>query len=224
MKSKKYLNILFYGTIGLTGALALLLLFYFLLRINGSAAFLTDDSVSAAYSFLYLFLTIGTAILFGIDISLLVYQFRKYGMLNFKGEGEVGLGTLLGIFASACPICGSTLLSLIGVTGGLGSLPFKGLEIKALSFIFMLLPIFLILRTIKKFDCKEIQGKVCPKPKNASYDGNTDSIYLSLAVVAIFFILVAGWQKLKSDPLLAKIAPQYYVSSLDVNVSCQKPI
>lgn len=221
MSWKKYLNALFYGTIGLAGALALLLLFYFLLRIDGSASFLTDNTVSATYSFWYIALTLGTAILFGIDLSLLVYRFRKYGMLELKSESGAGIGTILGIFASACPVCGSTLLSLLGVTGGLGSLPFKGLEIKALSFIFMALPIFIILREIKNFDCGK---KICPKPRDASYNGNTDSIYLSLAVVAIFFILVTGWQKLKSDPLLAKIAPQYYINSGTVNVSCQKPI
>lgn len=221
MKNKKYLNILFYGTVGLAGALALLLSFYYILRIDSNAGFLADSSVSTAYSLFYVALTIGTAVFFGADVALLVYRLRKYGMLELKAESGAGIGAFLGIFASACPICGSTLLSLLGVTGGLGSLPFRGLEVKTLSFLFMALPIFLIWREIKNFDCGK---KVCPKPKDASYHPDKDSIYLSLAVVSIFFIIVAGWQKLKSDPLLAKIAPNYYVYAPTASaVSCQKP-
>ncbi len=206
MQNKKALNALFYGLIGLASALALLLVFYLILRIDSSASFLIDHSVSNAYSFFYIALALGTSILFGINISLLTYRFRKYD-LNFKNQGGAGVGAILGIFASACPVCGSTLFSLIGVTGGLATLPFKGLELKTLAFVFMMLPIFLTLREIRNFNCGK---KVCPKPKDTSYNHEKDAPYLALATLVIFFSIFFGWQKLKSDPLIAKVAPNYY--------------
>ncbi|MES2023165.1 MAG: hypothetical protein V4439_00590 [Patescibacteria group bacterium] len=215
MQNKKALNALFYGLTGLASALALLLVFYLILRIDSNAGFLIDHTgVSATYSFFYIALALGTSILFGINISLLTYRFRKYG-LNFKNQGGAGVGAILGIFASACPVCGSTLFSLIGVTGGLTALPFKGLELKTLAFIFMMVPIFLTLREIRNFDCGKIHSTssvsaICPKPKNTSYDHGKDAPYMALATLVIFFSIFLGWQKLKSDPLIAKVAPNYY--------------
>ncbi len=65
-----------------------------------------------------------------------MYRLRKFGLaLRSFSEGglSTGIESLIGIAASACPICGSTILSAIGIAGGLTAFPFGGLELKAIS-------------------------------------------------------------------------------------------
>jgi len=84
--------------------------------------------ISASY-------TILIAILFGINIALLVYYIKRArgGVRGMKSSGAAGIGGLVsGIFGIGCAACGTFLLTpilaLFGATGFLAWLPFGGEE------------------------------------------------------------------------------------------------
>lgn len=153
----KFLTAVFYGSIGFVASIALFLIFYWSLSLNSSIYSLINNTKSEpVYLWVYAILTFGTIILFGVNVSLFAYRWRKFGFaLRSLGKGGTapGFGSLVGIAASACPVCGSTLLSAIGIAGGLAAFPLQGLELKALSFGLMALPIWLTLRELKTLSC-----------------------------------------------------------------------
>ena len=61
-----------------------------------------------------------------------------------------GSGILTGAFASGCPVCGSLLLPLIGVSSGLTAFPFRGLELKALAVSLMATSTYFALKNNNK--------------------------------------------------------------------------
>ena len=61
-----------------------------------------------------------------------------------------GSGVLAGAFASGCPVCGSLLLPLIGISGGLAAFPFRGLELKALAVSLMVISTYFVLKSNNK--------------------------------------------------------------------------
>lgn len=196
----KFFSVLFYGLIGIVSFLGLFLLFYWSLRLNASIDNLIRNFYGAPlYFWPYVILTIGTLILFGINVPLLVYRIRKYGFPNFKKQAGGGLGAVIGVFASACPVCGSTLLSLIGIAGGLTVFPLQGLELKALSFGLMLVPFYLTTNELRIFG-KE--GKECPIPKDPSLKRNEWSLFVLLILITAIFTSTA-WGMLKTDPAIA---------------------
>lgn len=165
-KVNKLLTALFYGMIGVVSFLGLFLLFYWSLRLNASIDNLIRNFYGVPlYFWPYVILTVGTLVLFAINVPLLVYRWRKYGFPKLKGHAGGGLGAVIGVFASACPVCGSTLLSAVGVVGGVAAFPLAGLELKALSFGLMLVPFWITRNELKLFSKG---GKECPIPKDPS--------------------------------------------------------
>lgn len=201
----KLLNILFYSLIGIISSLGLFLLFYWSLRLNASIDNLIRNFYGVPlYFWPYVILTIGTLILFGINVPLLVYRWRKYGLPKLKGQAGGGLGAVIGVLASACPVCGSTLLSAIGITAGLAAFPFQGLELKALSFGLMLVPFWLTTNELKLF---AKGGKTCPIPKDPSFKKKEWPWLVFLLFQATVFAFVAV-NMLKTDPALARLTVQ----------------
>jgi len=179
----KYLTKLFYGLIGIASSLVFFLTLYWVLRLDSAITnIITNTYSTPLYFWPYVILTLGAIALFGVNISLLVYRWRKFGPPKLKTEGGAGLGSLFGIAASACPVCGSTLLSVIGIAGGLAAFPLQGLELKALSFGFMALPIWLMRRDFKKLDADCASG-VCPVPKDHSFKESDRPWLLGLGTV-----------------------------------------
>lgn len=192
------MNKAIYGLIGVISSLALFLVFYWSLRLNASIDNLIINFYGIPlYFWPYVLLTIGTLILFGINVPLLLYRIRKYGLPNFKKETGTGLGALIGIFASACPVCGSTLLSAIGIAGGLTVFPLQGLEVKALSFVLMAVPIFLTGRELKRFASGV---EACPIPKDASFKAK-DKGLLFLLTGLLIVLGYLSFRMLSSDPV-----------------------
>jgi hypothetical protein len=76
-------------------------------------------------------------------------------------EGSLsGSGVLAGAFASGCPVCGSLLLPLIGISGGLAAFPFRGLELKALAVSLMILSTYFVIKSNNKCDsCENVKVK-----------------------------------------------------------------
>lgn len=193
----------FYGSIGVAASLALTLLFYWSLRLNSSIASLVSNIAGVPlYFWPYVLLTLGTIVLFGVSVALFVYRWRRFGRPRLWGQTGTGAGALVGFAASACPVCGSAILSALGIAGGLAAFPLQGLELKALSLGFMALPVLLLRRDIRRLAC---DTTACPMPRDASYQ-KKDYPWLLGALGLSALLLFVGWSLLKSDPFIVKIA------------------
>ncbi len=210
----KFLTALFYGLIGIVSFLSLFLLFYWGLRLNASIDNLIRNFYGVPlYFWPYVILTVGTLVLFGINVPLLVYRWRKYGFPKLKGHAGGGLGAIIGVFASACPVCGSTLLSAIGVAGGLTVFPLQGLELKALSFGLMLVPFWLTTNELKIFSKG---GKECPIPKDSSFK-RTEWPWLFFLLFQTAIFATAAWTMLQTDPAVARVLSRNSIVNLNDN-------
>ncbi len=200
----KFLTKLFYGFIGIASSLAFFLVLYWVLRLDSSiSSFIRDFKGMPLYFWPYVVFTLGTIVFFGVNIALLVYRIRKFGLPKFKQQGATGGGSLVAVAASACPVCGSTLLSAIGIAGGLAAFPFGGLELKALSFGLLALPLWLTRKDLKKLEA-DCESGVCPAPRDHSFKETDRPRLLGLLVVVIVLAL-AGWNMLKTEPIIAKV-------------------
>lgn len=194
---QRILNWLFYVLIGMASFLGLFLVFYWSLRLNASIDNLIRNFYGVAlYFWPYVILTVGTLILFAINVPLLLYRWRKYGFPKLKGYAGGGLGAVIGVLASACPVCGSTLLSAVGVAGGLTAFPFQGLELKALSFGLMLVPFWLTTNELRIF---RKGGKNCPIPKDPSLKKSERPWLIALLFLTVIFAYTL-WIMLRTDP------------------------
>lgn len=198
----KFLTPLFYIAIWTVASLALFLLFYWLLRLDSSITSLIQNTAKEPlYFWPYIILTLATIILFGINSSLLIYKWRKFGFPQLKIQSGAGAGVLVGTFASACPVCGSALLSAIGITGGLAVFPLQGLELKALSFGLMSLPVWLTIKDIKNSGCI---GDVCTVPRDASFK-RRDTPWLIGSITVTMVLAFATWNLIRFDPIIASV-------------------
>ncbi len=168
-KDTKFPTRLFYGFIGIASSLVFFLVLYWSLRINSSIGALIGNTYGKPlYFWSYVIMTFASVILFGVNAALFVHRWRKFGPPKLKKQGATGGGSLVAVAASACPICGSTLLAAIGIAGGLAAFPLGGLELKALSVGLLALSIWLTRRDLKKSesDCKK---GICPAPRDPSF-------------------------------------------------------
>jgi len=85
------------------------------------------------------------ALLTGANLTLL---FGKINMLrNSKNiKLMVGGNSLLGIVGSGCAACGLPILSLLGLSGGVVYLPFRGVEISYISLILLIISFYLLIK------------------------------------------------------------------------------
>lgn len=206
-KESQFLTKLFYGLIGFSASLAFFLALYWSLRLNASIDNLIRNFIDTPlYFWPYVILTFAAIILFGVSVALFVYRWRKFGFTRrsfSKGGPATGFGSLVGIAASACPICGSTILSAIGIAGGLAVFPLGGLELKALSVGLLALPIWLMQRDLKKMD-SDCEKGICSAPRNPSFK-NSDSARLWGFLVLVALLLNLAWTMLKTDPAVVRL-------------------
>lgn len=116
-----------------------------LLNLTGSIS--TNFTVFSAIS------TIVIAILFGINIAMIVYLIRKRKMVLGGGSFFASFGGIgSGIVGIGCAACGSLVLStflpVIGAAGAIALLPLKGKEFSILSIGLLLASIFAMARKI----------------------------------------------------------------------------
>lgn len=209
MQNKKVSNAIFYGLIGLAAALALSLVFYWSLRLNASIANLINNYKDnlPLYFWPYVILTLGTIILFGINVPMFVYRWRRFGFalrgFSKGGTASSGFGAMIGTFASACPVCGSTLLSLIGITGGLTAFPLGGLELKAASFVLMAAPLWFMKKDLDKSEANCKDG-ICPPAKDAAFNKEKDKTAFQSVLALVFVLSLVGLNMVKTDPAFSK--------------------
>lgn len=193
---------LFYGSLGLVASSALFLVFYWGLRRDASIENLLQNyGAVPLYLWPYILLTLGTIVLFGVNAALLVYRWRKYGPPTLTRQGGTGVGSLVGFAASACPVCGSTVLAAIGITAGLAAFPLQGLELKALSFGLLAFPVWLTARELHRFRCGV---GVCPTPRDPSFR-EADRPWLLVLLATIAVLSVVAWNMLKTDPAVVRL-------------------
>ena len=94
------------------------------------------------------------SVLFGLNVSIILHRFSMRNKIA-KESSLSGSGALAGAFASGCPVCGSLLLPLIGISGGLAAFPFRGLELKALAVSLMLVSTYFVLKSNKCNLCED---------------------------------------------------------------------
>lgn len=103
-------------------------------------------------------LTILTSILFGINVAIITYYFRR----RFSLEKEAGVslgGMLFGLLGVGCTSCGSVILAtLLGLSVSasiLGFLPLKGQEFGLLGVILLVIAITITAKKIADpLNCK----------------------------------------------------------------------
>ncbi|OJI06581.1 hypothetical protein BK004_02770 [bacterium CG10_46_32] len=191
-----------YALIGITAGVGLFLIYYWLLlQTSTMTAFYYNTRVDVLYMWTYMLTTIATVILFGVNVALAVYLFRRTKRLTVKDQSGTVLGGTVGAFAAACPVCGAFLLSLIGVSGGLASLPFDGLELKIGSLTLIILSLWLIVRRIKNPLCKD---GACPAPEVARYTIKDWPLFISLTFL-LAALLWIGWGMLQAEPFISNI-------------------
>lgn len=214
----------FYALIGVVASLAFFLVLYWGLRLNSSIDMLILSTYDRPlYFWPYVTLTIAAIGLFGVNTALLAYRIRKWGLPRLKSsakeQGATGLGSLVGIAASACPMCGSTLLAALGIAGGLAAFPFGGLELKALSVVLLVLPIWLLVRDMRKLKQQCDEG-TCPAPKDPSFK-EKDRPLLPALLGLLILLGAFGLNMLKTDPAVAKLIVN---TSLNPNLSSVKAV
>lgn len=137
---------------------------------------LVVETLSGSYSFMYkmrivmsllegmwtsmagwgLFILIFTAILAGVNLTLLFERFQT--TLRPQGMDVLATGgSLLGVIGSGCASCGFPLLPLVGLTAVVAYLPFRGLEFSYLSIGVLMLSTYLLIKNKNK----QCAAKVC---------------------------------------------------------------
>jgi len=120
-------------------------------------------AVTTSFDALALFNAVTIPLLFGVDISLIVFFLRRRMAQLPRGEMAASVGgAASGLIVAGCAACGPfllvTLLSLFGATGALALLPWHGGELGLLGVALLLLAIYLIARRI-------VAPTVCELPR-----------------------------------------------------------
>ncbi len=102
-------------------------------------------------SFIFLIII---AILGGISLTYSIFLLKRQIKQNAYASSSSIIASVL---APACPSCALGLLSILGLSGFLAALPFKGLELGIFAIIILIISIYYL--------SNKITAKVC-EPKN----------------------------------------------------------
>lgn len=112
------------------------------------------NTILAVSGKLSLALMMAIAIMGGVNISMVIFKFTKrVGGLNFASIGGVA-GSALG---AGCPACSTSLLSILGLSGGLSVLPLKGVEFTSAGLLILLVSFYFLAKSIN--NCEECKIK-----------------------------------------------------------------
>ena len=150
-RSKRYLVI----TISVA-----LVLFLFNILVNNYRILFSDFSFPILFSLLSgtlssmttlaILLLIVMSVLAGIVVAMTVYLVRRQIKGSLKASSS---SVLVSLIAPACPSCGIGLLSVLGFSGFLAVLPFKGLELGFLGIVLLGISIFYLSNKITTKTC-----------------------------------------------------------------------
>ncbi len=149
-KNRKY----FYMT--LIVAVVSFIVFYKLTLATISNNSLKIFIMMSGYNYTYFTLLsfVIISVLFGIYLSIFVYRFKLIKLMREKKGISIGfigyLGLVAGVFGAGCPTCGSVIFALIGAPLALMYFPFRGLELRLLSIVILLISIYILTRSLYK--------------------------------------------------------------------------
>ncbi len=135
------IDIVFNSSVPITDKIGFMFSFVGSIQTNFTA-------ISASY-------TIIIAVLFGINISLLVYYIRSRQTKSLASGTTLSVGGLVsGVFGIGCATCGTfvftSILALFGASGLLVYLPFGGEEFGFLGVGLLIYSSYIILKKIKE--------------------------------------------------------------------------
>lgn len=112
-------------------------------------------SIQTNFSIISASYTIIIAILFGINIALLVYYVRSRQVSALGSGATLSVGGLIsGMFGIGCATCGTfiltSVLALVGVGGIITFLPFGGEEFGILGIVLIIYATYYIAKKIKE--------------------------------------------------------------------------
>lgn len=112
-------------------------------RLQLSSALLLGLTTAMSLGSLLMLLSI--AFLTGANLMLAYSNVRN----NFRQKSAhfaFGFGALFGTAGSGCASCGLPLLGLLGISGSVGHLPFKGAEVSWIALVLLVFSFFVLLR------------------------------------------------------------------------------
>lgn len=80
---------------------------------------------------------------------------KKQGNLKLV----VGGSTLIGIVGSGCASCGLPILALLGLSGSVAYLPFRGIELSYISVMLLLFSLYHLIKANNKNECEIVETK-----------------------------------------------------------------
>lgn len=95
------------------------------------------------------------ALLTGANLTLIVQRIvklRSFGKLQFVAGGS----SLLGFIGSGCAACGLPILALLGLSGSVAYLPFRGMELSFISVILLLISFYFMVKTLSQKEVCEV--------------------------------------------------------------------
>jgi len=204
-----------YVLMGVTASFAMFLLLYAALLFNATITTLvTNTYANSWYFWPYVVLTFGAIVLFGVYVGLSVRYSRRYGRRSKKGQVSAGAGVVVGILASACVACGSTILSTLGIANGLAAFPFKGLELKLLSFVLMVASLWFMYRDGKRM---EREGSTVLPRHEASFTGK-EAVALGILALTFVYFPFLTWRLLRTEPIVANAFTKDYSVSANTKL------
>lgn len=87
-----------------------------------------------------------TSVLTGINITLIrdkIMDLKKIRKVHFLAGGS----SILGVIGGGCVACGLPVISVLGLSGSLVFLPFKGAELPYVSIFLLLLSLYFLIKS-----------------------------------------------------------------------------
>lgn len=110
-----------------------------------------------AMSRLSLMLLVIVAILTGLNLVLTAERLRT---LRASGKMHLAVGgsSLLGIVGSGCASCGLPVLALVGLSGAIAYLPFRGIELSIIAIALLSSSLYFLLKSRAKEKVCEVNN------------------------------------------------------------------
>jgi len=121
-----------------------------LIDVRFGLKYINYSFTNVSITFVVLFSILG-----GILISLQVFAIRNR-QKALKSANVGFIGALISFFNTTCPFCKPLLLSLIGFSGSLAILKY-GFALAIISMLLLLVSIYLIILTIDKSNCCNVE-------------------------------------------------------------------
>jgi hypothetical protein len=142
-----------------------LAIFYLLLNVYMTNYLVINQTLFGVHDFSYKFVLIG-ALIMGLTTAMsgvsllvlclialfsganlvLVYRNLKNNLSQKSAQMAFGFGTIIGTAGSGCASCGLPLLGLLGISGSVGYLPFKGAEVSMVALGLLIFSFVILVR------------------------------------------------------------------------------